>query len=230
MIRTQPISVAPGIEVSSVWRIPETYPARRRTAIILAHGAGNGMDHPFINHFHESFAERGFLSVKFNFPYREAGRKAPDRLPTLQATFRSVADAVRTDPELAPDALYLAGKSLGGRVASHLAAAGEPCRGLIVLGYPLHTANRPEKLRVDHWPRLTCPLLIVQGSRDTLGDLTALRTHVPCIPGPVTLHVIEGGNHSLQRPAAMKSSPEETWSEAVAVVADWVRVNGRGTG
>ncbi|MBS1212224.1 MAG: uncharacterized protein H6R26_840 [Proteobacteria bacterium] len=216
------IHVAPDIEVSSVWAIPDDYRGSEGCAVMLAHGAGNDMDHPFMSYFHLAFAEAGLLSVKFNFPYKEMGRKAPDRMPLLESTWRAVIRAVRGDPKLAPRAVYLAGKSMGGRVASHVAAQGEACAGLVFLGYPLHAAKRCDKLRVEHWHGLSCPALFVQGTRDALCDLDLLRSHFPRIPGPAAIHVIEGGDHSFKTPKSMGKGEQDTWREVTAVIISWI--------
>ncbi|WP_052807888.1 alpha/beta hydrolase family protein [Methyloterricola oryzae] len=217
------IPITPAIQVSSVWAVPPEYRSRPDAAVILAHGAGNDMNHPFMEHFHRAIAAAGHLCVKFNFPYKELGRKAPDRMPMLEATWRAVLQAVRDDADLAPKRLFLAGKSMGGRVASHLAAQGEACAGLIFLGYPLHPAKQPEKLRVDHWPGLHCPVLFVEGTRDTLCDLDTLKTHLPGIPGSVSLHIVEGGDHSFKVPASLGKDQAKVWNEAASAVSHWLK-------
>jgi hypothetical protein len=217
------IQVTPDIQVTSVWAIPEVYRANRNVAVILAHGAGNDMDHPFMEHFHRAIAAAGHLCVKFNFPYKEQGRKAPDRMPMLEATWRAVLQAVRDDANLAPKRLFLAGKSMGGRVASHLAAQAEACAGLIFLGYPLHPAKQPHKLRVDHWPGLHCPVLFVAGTRDSLCDLDTLKAHLPVIPGPVSLHIVEGGDHSFKVHASLGKDQAAVWNEAASAISDWLK-------
>ncbi len=216
----RPIPVAEDKTVTSVWAVPPGYDRRR--GIVLAHGAGAGMDHPFITFVHQRLAEHGLLSVKFNFPYMEAGRRAPDRAPLLMATWRAVATAVREDRELAPERLFLTGKSMGGRMASLIAAEGEPCAGLIFLGYPLHPPGKPEKLRAEHLARIACPMLFIQGERDRLCDLTTLRRVLAGLSTPVTLHVIPGGDHSFKVPKRTGRSEAEVWAEIVAVMAAWV--------
>jgi predicted alpha/beta-hydrolase family hydrolase len=106
--------------VSSIWKVPSGYRPGRDDAIILAHGAGNDMTSPFMAHFHSAFAQAGLLSVIFNFPYKEAGRKPPDRMPKLMAAYGAVIDRLRAD-ELAPARLFIGGKSMGARVATLLA-------------------------------------------------------------------------------------------------------------
>jgi len=206
--------------VTSVWAVPPGYDRRR--GIILAHGAGAGMDHPFIAFVHQRLAEHGLLSVKFNFPYMEAGRKAPDRAPLLTATWRAVVAAVRRDRELAPERLFLAGKSMGGRIASLIVAEGEPCAGLIFLGYPLHPPGKPEKLRAEHLARIACPMLFIQGERDRLCDLATLRRVLAGLSAPVTLHAIPDGDHSFKVPKRTGRSEAEVWAEIVAVMRAWI--------
>ncbi len=123
-----------------------------------------------------ALARRGCHAVTFNFPYTEQGRRLPDRAPTLEACFRDVITAIRARPDLAAAPLVIGGKSMGGRMASHLAAQGLPdLAGLVALGYPLHPPGRPEQLRAEHLARIRQPLLIVQGSRDAFGTPEELR-------------------------------------------------------
>ncbi len=221
-LENRKIQVDPAIEVSSVWAIPDAYPATGGSAIILAHGAGNDMEHPFISHFHLAFAQAGLLSVKFNFPYKEAGRKAPDRMPLLENTWRAVIRAVRMDAALSPQRLFLVGKSMGGRVASHVVEQGEPCQGMVFLGYPLHPAKRPDALRVGHWAGLSCPMLFIQGTRDSLCNLELLKPHLPAIPAPVALHIIEGGDHSFKVPKSAGKGQQEIWREMESAINAWI--------
>lgn len=215
------IAVSPETEVSSVWAIPQGWEAGPKTALILAHGAGNDMHSTFLSRVHESLAQRGILTIKFNFPYKERGGRAPDRTPVLEATWRAVAQAVRAD-ELAPCAVFFGGKSMGGRIASHLAATGEPCAGLVFLGYPLHPARQPDKLRAGHLARITCPMLFMEGTRDPLCDLELLEQSLASVKAPVTLHLIEGGDHSFKLPKAMGRTEAEVWDEIVEELDRWI--------
>jgi uncharacterized protein len=214
------IGVSDGVQVSSVWAVPDAYGSER--ALVLAHGAGNDMHSDFVSYVHTEVAGRGALTVKFNFPYTERRARAPDRPPVLQQTWRAVAAAVRDDPELAPRRLVLGGKSMGGRIASVVAADGEPCAGLVFLGYPLHPAGQPDKLRVDHLPRITVPMLFVQGTRDALCDIGLLERTLATLAAPVTLHRIEEGDHSFAVPRRTGRTPAETYAEIVDVVARWI--------
>jgi len=214
------IAVSPDLSVSSIWCVPRDYAGQR--ALVLAHGAGNDMRSAFLSYVHTTLAERGVLTVKFNFPYAERKARAPDRPPVLEATWRAVAAAVREDAELAPRRLVLGGKSMGGRIASMIAANGEPCAGLALLGYPLHPAGQPAKLRVDHLGRLRVPALFVQGTRDPLCDMGLLETALTKVTAPVTLHRIEEGDHSFAVPKRLGRDSREIWNEIADVVERWI--------
>ena len=111
---------------------------------------------------------------------------------------------------------------MGGRIASHLAAAGEDVAGLVFLGYPLHPAGQPERLRADHLPEIRCPMLFVQGSRDRLCDLELLDKAIAPVRERCTLHIVAEGDHSFAVPVRTGRSRDEVWSEIIAVVSRWV--------
>lgn len=209
-----------GKPVSSVWRFPEGYLPGEDDGIIIAHGAGSGMDSPFLSYMHERLGA-GMLSVKFNFPYMEQGRKAPDRQQTLEGAWRALIARVRND-RLAPRRLMLAGKSMGGRMASMVAAGGDPCDGLVFFGYPLHPAGKPDRLRFEHLPSIGRPMLFIQGSRDPLCRLDILQSLLPQLSPFATLHVVEGGDHSFKVPKSQGRSQTEVWEEIVRVTRDWM--------
>ncbi len=173
----------------------------------------------FLSAMHAGLADAGYVSVKFNFPYTEARRRLPDRRPVLEACYRAVLDTV-TDT-LAPPWVVIGGKSLGGRIASHLAAAGAPVRGLLLLGYPLHPAGRPQQLRAEHLPAVRVPMLFVQGACDALCDLALLRPVLATLPH-ATLHTIPAGDHSFHAPRRTGRTDAATWGEVVAVAARWL--------
>jgi predicted alpha/beta-hydrolase family hydrolase len=171
------------------------------TLLVLAHGAGAGQRHPFMVKVARSLADRGIDVVTFDFPYMQQKRKVPDKTPVLEAAFRdAIADArARVTRE---HALFIGGKSMGGRMATHLAASWAnlqvgPLRGVIALGYPLHPPGKPAQLRVAHLPSIDVPMLIVQGERDAFGTPEELRPVLRGLKAKVTLHVIESGDHSL---------------------------------
>jgi len=191
--------------------------------LVLAHGAGAGQSHPFMVGMARALAAVGVDVVTFDFPYMEAGRKVPDRAPVLEQRFRDVVADVRKQGDLSTRALHVGGKSMGGRMASHLAAAGEPgVRGLVTLGYPLHPPGKPDQLRIGHLERIVVPWLVVQGTRDTFGTPDELAPHLSRVPGPVTVEAVAGGDHSL----AVRGTPAGVVLDGVArVVRDWTRAH-----
>jgi len=196
-------SVADAATTARIYRAPSP---RDRT-LVLAHGAGAGQTHAFMVAFAEALAARGIDVVTFDFLYVAAGRRAPDRPPALEACWRA-ALALAT-AEWSGRVPFIGGKSMGGRFASHLAAAGDAARGLVCLGYPLHPPKQPDKLRVAHLPGITMPTLILQGRRDEFGAPDELRPHFP----PHVQIVPLPGGHSFDKKA---------WPEAHARVADFI--------
>jgi uncharacterized protein len=213
------IEVEPGMEVASVWAFPDE-PARECPVLILAHGAGSSMEHPFLSFVQEALNRRGIMTVKFNFPYVEAGRKVPDHPKRLARTWRTVIARVRT--EIKPGALFLGGRSMGGRIASMVAAEGEEVSGLVLLGYPLHPADRLDALRAEHLAHIACPMLFVQGTRDQLCNLDALRGVLARLSAPVTLRLIEEGDHSFKVPMRIGKTSSQIWEEIVGCVESWL--------
>lgn len=188
---------------------------RRRRSVLLAPGAGGDLDGDGITALAETLAAAGCTVVRANLPYREAGRRAPRADRTVPG-YRAVLAAAR---EAVGDRRHwvIGGKSYGGRVASLLAAAGDPVAGLLFYGYPLHPPGKPESLRVDHWPEVHVPALFLQGDRDTFCDLELLETHLLKLPRRATLHVVPGGDHSLRVTRA--ASPTGTASSEAATIA-----------
>lgn len=208
-----------------VYAPPE--PARSLATLILGHGAGAPQSSEFMVGFARGLARRGCHVITFNFPYTEQGRRLPDRAPTLEACFRDVIAATRAD--LGAGRLVIGGKSMGGRIASHLAAQGvDDLAGLVVLGYPLHPPGRPEQLRAQHLARIRRPMLIVQGSRDAFGTPEELAPVLAPLGPTVTLHVVEDGDHSFKVPRRGPISPEEVLERVQDEVARWItRVTSR---
>ncbi len=204
--------------VSSIWLLPAKF---NGDVMIFAHGAGTDMHNPFIAFFHEAMAEKGMLSIKFNFPYKELGRKAPDRSPKLEQTWQSVLQAVHRQTDYPPKRVFAAGKSMGGRIASLVASRGEPLDGLVFLGYPLHPPKKFEKLRAAHLKEIRCPMLFIQGTRDTLCDLELLRKALEPLNALSTLRIIEGGDHSFKVLKRHGRTEVEVWQEIVDTILVW---------
>jgi predicted alpha/beta-hydrolase family hydrolase len=187
--------------------------------VILGHGAGNDMTSPFLRRFADGIRAAGHAAVRFNFPYREEGKKAPNPRPLLEATYRAVLAAVRRK-HAGP--VVIGGKSMGSRMATYLAAAGEDVAGLALLGYPLHPAGKPEKIRDDHFGDLRVPALFLSGDRDPLCDLARLRRSLRRYAGDATLHVIAGGDHSFRVPKRSGRTDEEALDEALGALIGWL--------
>lgn len=147
----------------------------------------------------EALAGAGLDVRRFDFPYREQGRRIPDRMPELRAAFQAVIEKERTPGRR----LYIGGRSMGGRVATMLAADGLECDGLILLAYPLHPAGRPGKLRDAHLPRIALPVLCFNGTRDALCTRELMEKALEPVRAPWEMHWIEGADHSLATQAAL---------------------------
>ena len=169
---------------------------------------------------------RGLQVITFNFPYMEARKRVPDRAPVLEAAYLAVIDAVRGRTVFAGRPLVLGGKSMGGRMASHVAAqhadrAGA-LAGLVFLGYPLHPPGKPTQLRDAHLPAIQCPMLFVQGARDAFGTPDELRPVLARLSAPAELAVIAGGDHSFTVPKASPVRQPEVLSALFDRVASWI--------
>jgi uncharacterized protein len=165
-------------------------------AIILAHGAGQGMESPFMKFFHDALPRRGFLSVQFNFEYIDKGRKIPDPQPKMQAVYREVVQEVLQAHH--PRKILIGGKSMGGRVASYMAGDTPGVAGLVFLGYPLHPPGKQDQLRDTHLYDLGLPMLFLSGTRDTFAERPLLEKVVQRIGDRATLVWTQGGDHSLK--------------------------------
>ncbi len=202
-------------------------PNRRLGAtLVLAHGAGAGQSSKFMVNFAEGLAARGVDVVTFNFLHTEQKRKAPDRPEVLEACYRAVIAAARTYPALVGNKVFIGGKSMGGRIASQLAAAVDATAaalsGLVLFGYPLHPPGRPEQLRIAHLPDIRVPALVVQGERDPFGSPDELRPHFGKIGAPVVVKVIERGDHSLAPAKGGGRSVDQVHAEIQEAAAAWI--------
>jgi predicted alpha/beta-hydrolase family hydrolase len=204
---------------------PASVPSRRKAALILAHGAGAPQRHPFIVSFAQALSARGLDVLTFNFLYTERKRKAPDRMPQLVACYRAVIDAAREHAESARDRLFIGGKSMGGRAATHVAAedATLAIHGIVLLGYPLHPPGRPEQPRDAHLPLVKRPMLFIQGSRDTFGTPSELKPVLASLSPLPTLHTVEGGDHSFAAGGRdSKARQPAVYSEIQDTIVEWI--------
>src|SRR5438045_141335 len=192
------------------------YPApkkgRLNVTIILGHGAGADQMSGFMRMVANGLASRGFDVMTFNFVYKERGRGAPDPKTKLEACYRAVIDAAIKHRKLKSNKLVIGGKSMGGRIASQVAAEdSEGIDGLVFLGYPLHPPGRPDKMRDEHLPKIKRPMLFVQGSRDAFGSKNEIEDLIKRLKLPATLYAIEGGDHSLKVPKSVDLTQQDVY-------------------
>jgi predicted alpha/beta-hydrolase family hydrolase len=213
------------------------YPSdRAATAVlILAHGAGGGQTSRFMVEAATALAARGVATVTFDFPYVIAGRSVPDKAPVLEAAWRDAIVETRAHAELAALPLFIGGKSMGGRIASHIVAQGavqggaaavENVRGVIFFGYPLHPPGKPEQRRDAHLPSVRQPMLFVQGSRDQFGTAAEIRGLLPRLNRETTLHEIADGDHSFKvrvkiAGRSQAAVHQDVFDTAAAFIARW---------
>jgi predicted alpha/beta-hydrolase family hydrolase len=197
-------------------------PRGSTACLVLAHGAGAGMTHPFLVAIADDLAEVGVATLRFQFPYMEAGRKRPDPSALCHATVRA---AVEKAHQLAPSLpLFAGGKSFGGRMTSQ-AQAELPLpgvRGLVFLGFPLHPAGRPAIDRADHLFNVKIPMLFLQGTRDTLAETRLLKPLARRLGKATTLKLYENADHSFHVPVRSGSTDEEVHAQVTETVGVWI--------
>lgn len=194
-------------------------PGDARLLYVLAHGAGAGMRHPFLQAIATALAERGIATLRYQFLYVEQRERRPNPPGILEAAVRA-AVAAAVGHELP---LIAGGKSLGGRMTSS-AAAKQPLpgvRGLVFLGFPLHPPKRPDTARADHLGAVTVPMLFLQGTRDDLADLSLMRPVCERLGSRATLHVVEGGDHSFKVLQRSGRTGAEVMTELADAIARW---------
>ncbi len=168
-----------------------------KAGIVLGHGAGTDLSHRLLVAVAHCAATRGLVTLRYNFPYAEEGRGAPDKRSVLLECCRAAFRWMQALPQLSGLAIAAGGKSMGGRIASIAVADGMEASGLVFLGYPLHPAGRTDELRVESLKRVNVPMLFVQGTRDRLCDLSLLEAELEELKAPCILHLIKDGDHSL---------------------------------
>jgi predicted alpha/beta-hydrolase family hydrolase len=202
------------------------YRARRDrigATLILGHGAGADQSSAFIVEFASALAARGIDLITFNFLYKERQRGFPDRNEVLEACYHSVVPAAIARKSLHGNSLFIGGKSMGGRIASQIAAAGvEGLAGMVFLGYPLHPPGKPEKLRTAHLPSVNVPMLFVQGEHDAFGTPAELQAILATLPAAVELYAIAGADHSLVVPKRWPTSQSAILSAVQDRIVEWI--------
>jgi predicted alpha/beta-hydrolase family hydrolase len=204
---------------------------RLGVTIILGHGAGADQSSGFMKLFAGGLSDRGLDVMTFNFVYTEQRRSVPDQKGKLESCFRAVIEAAVSQKKLKGNKLVVGGKSMGGRIASQVAAAAceqedplaKEIEGLVFLGYPLHPPGNPAKLRTEHLPQIKMPMLFVQGTRDSLGSTDELGPIIKNLKLPAEMYVIEGGDHSFKAPKKLGRSQPEVYEAAMDGIVEWAK-------
>jgi predicted alpha/beta-hydrolase family hydrolase len=205
-------------KLSALWN-----PAGKARAVaVLAHGAGAGMEHPFMAGAVEGLTENGVTAMRFNFPYVEEGRRSPDRPPALLQAWRGALEEAKRRSNGLP--LAAGGKSMGGRMASMLAADDKErfaARALVFFGYPLHAPGKADQPRDAHLPDITVPMLFIQGTEDSFATFDLIESLVKRLGSRARLHSVKGGDHSFRVRGARRPDPE-TGKELGGVAAAFI--------
>jgi predicted alpha/beta-hydrolase family hydrolase len=202
-------------DVSAAWaRASQPF-----AALVVGHGAGAGMDHPFLVGFAGAVNDLGVATLRFNFPYVEAGRRSPDPAGTAIASYEAAFQVAVERAGSLPVAV--GGKSYGGRIASMALADGMPAAALVFLGYPLHPPGKPERVRDDHLYGIHVPMLFLRGSRDPFSDAAVLDPVLERLGDRAVLQTVEGGGHSFER--SRKDDAREVGASLAPIVAAFLR-------
>ncbi len=198
-------------------------PANPQACFVFAHGAGAGMTHPFMAALATGLAQRGVATLRFQFPYMEQGSKRPDSPKVAQAAIRAAVQAAAQRLPGLP--LFAGGKSFGGRMTTQAQAA-DPLaqvRGIVLVGFPLHAAGKPGDERAAHLAAVKLPMLFLQGTRDTLADLDLIRKVTAKLGDRVTLHIVDGADHSFHVLARSGRNDDEVREELLDAMAGWMK-------
>ena len=221
--RAEPLAFHVDIDADNrVSALLEAPPAAPRAGFVLAHGAGAGMRHPFMNALAAALVARGIATLRYQFPYMERGSKRPDRPALAHATVRAAVAAARQ--RLPNVALVAGGKSFGGRMTSQAqaSAALEGVAGLVFLGFPLHPVGKPSDERAHHLADVRIPMLFLQGDRDELADLTLLRPVVTRLASRATLEVFPDADHSFHVKASTGRKDADVRADLVDRLIAWM--------
>ena len=217
------IPVTKDESVSAILTMPPNKKRMYSAGVITAHGAGNDMENDLLVAFTDGLAKAGYPALRFNFPYKEKGLKAPDNPKKLEDTWAAVYRYFKEDSTVHVNHIIAAGKSMGGRLASQMAAERKlPVEGLIFLGYPLHPAGDQSKIRDAHLYNIEIPMLFFAGTRDSLCDIAKLQSVLKKLSAPWKLEIIEGGDHSFHIPKSMGITKSEIFDRIVKTAKQWI--------
>jgi predicted alpha/beta-hydrolase family hydrolase len=194
-------------------------------AVLLAHGAGSNMHGAALVAVADALAAAKIPSLRFNYPYRTAGRNAPDRPKVLDAATREAAAELAKRTKLAPERLVLGGRSMGGRYCSMVVGDADdplPALGLVMLSYPLHAAGKPDQPRTAHFPGIRVPILFVSGTRDSMAGKAELTKAAKAVPGKVSFHWVDTADHGYRPLKASGRNAHDVAAEVAATTVAWV--------
>jgi hypothetical protein len=216
------VAIAPDQKITAI-AYPPAKRDRAAITLILGHGAGAGQSSAFMVDFAGGLAARGIETVTFNFLYTEQGRRLPDPKAKLEACYRRVIETV-AQRKNGRGPLAIGGKSMGGRIASQVAAGdASGVAGLVFLGYPLHPPGKPDQLRDQHLSGIKAPMLFVQGARDAFGTPDELRPVIKKLKVPVELYTVAGGDHSFKVLKREGLSQADTYTAVLDRIDQWLR-------
>jgi uncharacterized protein len=204
-----------GVVSAAYSRPPDAF-----ASLVIAHGAGSGLDHPFLAGFARAIADLGVAAMRFNFPYMEAGRRGTDTPAVAVSAWRAAFDAATARAGMG-EPVWAGGKSFGGRMASTAVADGMPAAGLIFLGYPLHAPGKPEKVRDQHLYTIRVPMLFIQGTADPFAMPDVVAPVLERLGSKATLHAIEGGGHSLE--LSRRDDPRQVGASMAPAAASFIK-------
>ena len=213
-------------KVSAVLSGPDQLGVSNKTGVIFAHGAANDMHNSLIVAVADSLAMAGYTTLRFNFPYKEKGKKSPDPESTLIRAWQGAVSHLLNNDRFPVNRVVAAGKSMGGRIASQMVAADQMAvEALIFLGYPLHAPGRIDKLRDSHLYKIKKRLLFFAGTRDPLCNLEKLGEVLRRLPGPYDLEIVDGGDHSFKLPKSSSKSKELVYQQIAEKCLQWLGRN-----
>jgi predicted alpha/beta-hydrolase family hydrolase len=209
--------------VRGVLGIPEWWPTGERVAVVIAHASASNHEDPLVATLASSLTERSYLTLRFNFPFAEAGKRSSSDTPqNLARGFRAALNVLGRDPTALPARLVIGGVGLGARVAAGLVADRLRADGLFLLGFPLHPQDKPGNSDPEILYRATSPMLFVQGTRDRRCDGQALRTALRRVGAPIELYDVMDADSSFRVPKKSGRSDEEVRAEVFAVLSNWI--------
>jgi predicted alpha/beta-hydrolase family hydrolase len=213
------------LEAGATTALAYTADSSAFAALVLGHGAGAGQRSTFMVDFARAISALGVDVITFNFPYIEQSRRIPDRAPVLESCYRAVIASVHGQLPAAKRALFIGGKSMGGRIATQVAAADPtlPIAGLVLLGYPLHPPGRPTERRDKHLPSVGRPMLFVQGARDAFGTPAEIASVVETIGPSASIHIVSGGDHSLKLARKDPAAQAAVYDNVQRTIVEWMR-------